>query len=148
MLRVNRTQPSLQPSIISGDPVSVWLVNVTSLLSIRSMKLRHHRGPVHTVPFGEINSLTNHSRDWVIVKLEFRLPSDTDLATVKKIVKRIGQELSDDPAVAKHLLEPLKSQGVRRFEDNAMIDRNRRRRLKFFKNVTHAGKSNAKSSSG
>ncbi len=90
-------------------------------LSIRSMKLRHHRGPIHTLPYGEINSLTNHSRDWVIVKLEFRLPSDTDLARVKKIVKQIGQEISDDPELAKALLEPVKSQGVRRFEDNAMI---------------------------
>jgi small-conductance mechanosensitive channel len=112
----------LDDAFAVGDYVEVGgLAGQVESLSIRSMKLRHHRGPVHTIPFGEINSLTNHSRDWVIVKLEFRLPSTTDLATVKKIVKRIGEELSQDPTVAHHLLEPLKSQGVRRFEDNAMI---------------------------
>ncbi len=32
-------------------------------ISLRSMRLRHHRGALHTLPFGEIHSLTNHSRD-------------------------------------------------------------------------------------
>lgn len=112
----------LDDAFAVGDFVQVGsLAGQVESLSIRSMKLRHARGPVHTIPFGEINSLTNHSRDWVIVKLEFRLPSDTDLAVVKKIVKRIGAELENDPEVKKNLLETLKSQGVRRFEDNAMI---------------------------
>jgi small-conductance mechanosensitive channel len=112
----------LDDAFAVGDFVEVGgLSGQVESLSIRSMKLRHSRGPVHVVPFGEINSLTNHSRDWVIVKLEFRLPSQTDLAVVKKIVKRIGTELETDPEVSKHLLETLKSQGVRRFEDNAMI---------------------------
>ncbi|HKY94449.1 MAG TPA: mechanosensitive ion channel family protein [Kiloniellales bacterium] len=112
----------LDDAFAVGDFVEVGgLAGQVESLSIRSMKLRHARGPVHTIPFGEINSLTNHSRDWVIVKLEFRLPSDTDLAVVKKIVKRIGAELEKDPEVGKNLLETLKSQGVRRFEDNAMI---------------------------
>jgi len=35
-------------------------------ISIRSMQLRHHRGAVHTIPYGEILQLTNYSRDWVI----------------------------------------------------------------------------------
>ncbi len=90
-------------------------------ISIRSLKLRHHRGAVHTVPFGQMKALTNHSRDWVIVKLEFRVPAGTDLALVKKIVKSIAAELSTHPDYSRDLLEPLKSQGVRRFEDNAMI---------------------------
>jgi small-conductance mechanosensitive channel len=112
----------LDDAFAVGDFVEVsGKMGQVESLSIRSMKLRHARGPVHTIPFGEISSLTNHSRDWVIVKLEFRLPSDTDLAVVKKIVKRIGAELENDPEVSKHLLETLKSQGVRRFEDNAMI---------------------------
>ena len=59
-------------------------------ISIRSLRLRHHRGALHTVPFGEIQHLTNHSRDWVIMKLQFRVPYDTDLQKVKKIFKKIG----------------------------------------------------------
>ena len=36
-----------------------------SVISVRSLRLRHHRGAVHTIPFGEMTFLTNHSRDWV-----------------------------------------------------------------------------------
>jgi small-conductance mechanosensitive channel len=90
-------------------------------ISLRSLKLRHHRGAVHTLPFGQIRQLTNYSRDWVIMKLEFRVPEDTDLALVKKLIKKIGAELSADETLGPSFLEPLKSQGVRRVEDDALI---------------------------
>ena len=38
--------------------------------SLRSVKLRHHRGPVYTVPFGELGAVQNMSRDWVIDKFQ------------------------------------------------------------------------------
>ena len=43
-------------------------------ISIRSMQLRHHKGPVHTISYGEIPKITNYSRDWVIMKLKFTVP--------------------------------------------------------------------------
>ncbi len=92
-------------------------------ISIRSMRLRHHRGPVHTVPFGEIRFLTNYSRDWTIVKLDFRVTYDTSLKQVKNVFKQINQELAADPEMGPNLLEPLKSQGVKAMEDSAMIIR-------------------------
>ncbi len=105
-----------------GDYIEVGeLRGTVESISIRSLKLRHHRGAVHTLPFGQMQSLTNYSRDWVIMKLEFRVPHDTDIRLVKKIVKRIGAELLEDPLCADGFLEPLKSQGVRRIEDNALI---------------------------
>lgn len=90
-------------------------------ISLRSMRLRHHLGAVHTVPYGEIKSLTNHSRDWTIVRMEFRLPFDTDLTQVRKIIKRIGAEMAADPEYAPDFLMPLKSQGVRRWEEFNMV---------------------------
>ena len=92
-------------------------------ISIRSLRLRHHRGALHTVPFGEIQHLTNHSRDWVIMKLQFRVPYDTDLQRVKKIFKKIGAEMAADPVMGPNLLDPPKSQGVLEIDDSAMIIR-------------------------
>ena len=92
-------------------------------ISIRSMQLRHHRGALNTVPFGEISYLTNYSRDWAIMKLEFRVTYDTDVAQVKKIFKQINTELMADPEIAPNLIAPLKSQGVMSMEDSAMIIR-------------------------
>ena len=90
-------------------------------IGIRSMQLRHHRGPINIVPYGAIRRMTNQSRDWVVEKLEFRLTYDTDITKVKKIIKRIGQELSDHPEMGPHILQPLKSQGVLAMEDSAML---------------------------
>jgi small-conductance mechanosensitive channel len=92
-------------------------------ISLRSFQLRHHNGPLHTVPFGEITRLTNYSRDWVIMKLPLRLTYDTDVDRVRKLVKKLGIELLKHPEVGSHFLQPLKSQGVVEMDDSAMIIR-------------------------
>lgn len=58
-------------------------------ISIRSMQLRHHLGAIHTIPYGHISQLTNFSRDWVIVKLSFTVPYDTDPKVIKQKFKEI-----------------------------------------------------------
>ncbi len=90
-------------------------------VSIRSLRVRHHRGALHTIPFGELKSLTNYSRDWVIMKLEFRVPFDTDIKLVKKIIKEVSAKLKENEAYGHHFIEPLKSQGVRRMEEFNMV---------------------------
>jgi small-conductance mechanosensitive channel len=90
-------------------------------ISIRSLQIRHHRGAVHTLPFGELKSLTNHSRDWVIMKLEFRVPFDTDLKLVKKLIKTIGAQMKEHEEYGDSILDTLKSQGVRRMEEFNMV---------------------------
>ncbi|TCL09673.1 small-conductance mechanosensitive channel [Shimia isoporae] len=92
-------------------------------ISIRSMQLRHHRGPVHTIPYGEIPKLTNYSRDWVIMKLKFTVPFDTDPNKVKKIFKKIGQDMLQDELYKDDFLQPFKSQGVFDIDDVGMIIR-------------------------
>ena len=62
--------------------------------SLRSVKLRHHRGPLYTVPFGELGAVQNMSRDWVIDKLTVGVTYDTDLDKAKKLIKQIGKELA------------------------------------------------------
>lgn len=90
-------------------------------ISIRSMQLRHHLGALHTIPFGEIKQLTNYSRDWAMMKLTLRVTYDTDVERVRKLIKKLGQELLEHPEVGEKFLQPLKSQGVYSMEDSAMI---------------------------
>jgi moderate conductance mechanosensitive channel len=88
--------------------------------SLRSVKLRHHRGPVYTVPFGELGAVQNMSRDWVIDKFQINLTYDTDLEKARKLIKAIGQDMAADPEFAPHIIEPLKMQGVEQFGDFAI----------------------------
>ncbi|WP_422366671.1 mechanosensitive ion channel family protein [Pelagibius sp.] len=107
-----------------GEYIDVGVVKGTvEKISLRSLRLRHHRGALHTVPFGEIQHLTNYSRDWVIVKLQFRLPFDTDVNKVRKIFKAIGQELLDHEEIGPDFLAPFKSQGVFATDDSALVIR-------------------------
>lgn len=107
-----------------GEYVDVeGTVGTVEKISLRSMQLRHHRGPVHTIPYGEIPKITNFSRDWVIMKLRFTVPFDTDLQKVKKIFKKIGQELQEVPEFAEDLLQPFKSQGAIEVDDVGIVIR-------------------------
>jgi moderate conductance mechanosensitive channel len=90
-------------------------------ISLRFLRIRHHGGAVHTVPFGEIKWLTNHSRDWAVMKLEFCVPFETDVALVKRIADKIGAELKADPEFGPHMIEPLESRGIVRMEEFGMV---------------------------
>jgi small-conductance mechanosensitive channel len=90
-------------------------------ISVRSLKLRHPRGKLLTIPYGSLGAITNYSRDWAIMKLDLRVPYDTDLEKVRKIMKKLGQRLADDPELGPKFLAPVKSQGVREIDDSAMI---------------------------
>ncbi len=85
--------------------------------SIRSVKLRHHRGPVFTVPFGSLGAVQNMSRDWVIDKFTLQVSYDADLAKVKKLVKGVGAALLEDPEMGPQILETVKMKGVEQFGD-------------------------------
>ncbi|SEA81105.1 mechanosensitive ion channel family protein [Rubrimonas cliftonensis] len=98
-------------------------VGTVERISIRSLQLRHHLGAVHTIPFGDVARLTNYSRDWVIMKLRFTVPFDTDLDLVKSIFKQIGKDMADDPDFASDFLQPFKSQGVLEVNDVGMVVR-------------------------
>jgi moderate conductance mechanosensitive channel len=93
---------------------------VVESFSLRSVKLRHHNGPLYTVPFGVLGAVQNQSRDWVVVKLNIGVTYDTDLDKARKIIKKLGQELAADPELAPGMLQPLKMQGVEAFGDYAL----------------------------
>ncbi|MEL7127426.1 MAG: mechanosensitive ion channel domain-containing protein [Pseudomonadota bacterium] len=107
-----------------GEYIDVGGVKGTvESISVRSFQLRHHLGALHTIPFGEIQVLTNYSRDWVIMKLPLRVTYDTDVEKVRKLIKNLGVALLDDPVIGENFIQPLKSQGVIEMQDSAMIIR-------------------------
>ncbi|ASJ71242.1 mechanosensitive ion channel family protein [Granulosicoccus antarcticus] len=108
----------------AGEYVNVeGTMGTVEKISLRAMQLRHHRGPIHTIPYGEIPKITNYSRDWAIMKLTFTVPFETDLIKVKKIFKTIGNELMEMPEFAGDFIQPFKSQGVIQVDDIGIVIR-------------------------
>ncbi len=95
-------------------------VGTVEKISLRSLQLRHHKGPVHTIPFGEMKQVTNNSRDWVIVKIKFTVPFGTDTNKIKKLFKVIGAEMKQ-AAYADDLIQTFKSQGVYDVDDVGIV---------------------------
>ncbi|CCV14381.1 mechanosensitive ion channel family protein [Mesorhizobium sp. STM 4661] len=92
-------------------------------ISVRSVSLRHPRGALATIPYGSIGKIQNFSRDWMVEKLIFRVAFNTDVEKVRKIFKKIGQDISANPELAGDLLEPFKSQGIADVEDGTLVIR-------------------------
>ncbi|MEM6985220.1 MAG: mechanosensitive ion channel family protein [Pseudomonadota bacterium] len=108
----------------SGEYVEIeGSVGTVESISLRSLQLRHHRGAVHTIPYGEIPRITNYSRDWVIMKLRFTVPFETNLNTVKKLFKQIGRDLMAVPEYAGDFIQPFKSQGALEVDDVGIVVR-------------------------
>lgn len=89
--------------------------------SLRSVRLRHHRGPVFTVPFGELGAVENMSRDWVIDKFRITVGFDTDIDQARKLTKKVGAEMKEDAELGKFFIEPLKMKGVEEFGDYGIV---------------------------
>jgi small-conductance mechanosensitive channel len=93
-------------------------------ISLRSLRLRHPRGMVNTIPFGDMGIVTNMSRDYIITKLDFRVRYDTDVERVRKIIKKkVYEPIMQNEELGPQLLDKIKSQGVRQMDDSAMIMR-------------------------
>lgn len=105
-----------------GDYVEAGTAKGTvEQISLRSMKLRHPRGMIFTIPYGGLKIIQNYSRDYIISKLDFRVKYDADIDKIRKIIKRINKEIMANKELRPGMLSDIKSMGVRKMEDSAMI---------------------------
>jgi small-conductance mechanosensitive channel len=92
-------------------------------ITLRTIKLRHHRGMLQIVPLGDLKSITNFMRGGMVVKFDLKLPYDTDIDKVRKIIKKVGKKMLLDEELGPDFIKPLKSQGVRSVGDSVMTFR-------------------------
>jgi small-conductance mechanosensitive channel len=88
--------------------------------TLRSIRLRHHRGPVFTVPFGSLGAIQNMSRDWALEKIVLGVTYNADIVQAKRLIKQVGNELMENPEFAPHILETVKMQGIEELGDFAV----------------------------
>src|SRR6185437_13381618 len=98
------------------------LKGTVETLGVRSVKLRHQNGPLHTIPYGQLGAVTNLSRDFATMKFNLRFEPSTDIEIVRKTVKQIGLSMQEDNAeLAAEVMLPLKLQGIAEVVDNALV---------------------------
>ncbi|HTQ33987.1 MAG TPA: mechanosensitive ion channel domain-containing protein [Stellaceae bacterium] len=82
---------------------------VVERITFRTVALRHQNGPLFFVPYGSLGVVRNNSRDWVIDKFEIPLPTTVSSEQIRRMVKKIGQEMAEEPELTKLIVQPLKA---------------------------------------
>ncbi len=100
------------------------LRGLVEAIGVRSIKLRHHNGPLHTIPYGQLGAVTNLSRDFATLKFNLRLELGTDIELVRRTAKQIGLAMQEENSeIAAEVILPLKMQGIAEIAENAVIVR-------------------------
>jgi small-conductance mechanosensitive channel len=91
--------------------------------TLRSIRLRHQSGQIHTIPFGQLGQITNFSRDWSTLKFNLRFDRNTDIEKLRKTTKKVGLAMAEDAELKDDIIDPLKLQGIADIADSATIMR-------------------------
>nr|WP_256352722.1 mechanosensitive ion channel family protein [Pseudomonas sp. PDM31] len=91
-------------------------------LTIRTVRLRDIDGIVHTIPFSEIKSIKNYSREFGYAIFRVAVPANMDIDNAIKLMRDVGQKMRTDPLQRRNIWSPLEIQGVESFEaGNAIL---------------------------
>lgn len=112
----------IEDTISVGDYVTLGDHGGTvEVLSIRSIRLRDPSGTVHTVPFSDVTSVINYTRDFAYAVLDIGVAYKEDVDAVSHVIAEVGAELRQDPDLADSILEDIQLQGLDRFDDSAVV---------------------------
>ena len=116
----------IEDTISVGDVVTVGgHTGVVEDLSIRTIKLRDIGGTVHTVPFGDVTTVENLTKDYSFALLDIGVAYREDTDVVSKILEEVSTDLQADEVWGKRILEPIQVMGVHELADSAVIIRSR-----------------------
>lgn len=101
--------------VISGTGGLVEKVN------LRMVTLRDLAGNVHYIRNGNINMVTNMTKEYSRYVFDIGVAYREDTDEVVEIIREIGREMSADSEFKEDILEPIEVLGVDRFDDSAVI---------------------------
>ncbi len=111
-----------QDTIAVGDVVEVaGHTGTVERISVRTIELRDVSGRVHTVPFSEVTTITNHTKDFSYAELNIGIAYREDTDEVVEVIRQVGAELEMDVVHAVNILEPIQVFGVDELADSAVI---------------------------
>ncbi|WP_371919477.1 mechanosensitive ion channel family protein [Pseudomonas sp. SDI] len=94
-------------------------------LTIRTVRLRDIDGIVHTIPFSEIKSIKNYSREFGYAIFRIAIPHSMNIDQAITLIRDVGQKMRNDPLQRRNIWSPLELQGVESFESGSAVLRAR-----------------------
>jgi small-conductance mechanosensitive channel len=85
-------------------------------VTLRITRMRTADGEVIIIPNGQINQVTNLSRDWARAVVDVPIPVTADVNRVNEILLRVGNDAWEDPALQPLMHDKPTVMGVERIE--------------------------------
>lgn len=105
-----------------GDVISVGgKAGVVEAITLRKVQLRGYDGIVYTVPFSEISTIDNLTKDFSYYLIDMGVAYREDTDEVTQYMRDVVDELMNDDDYKDMILEPLDVAGVDQFADSSVI---------------------------
>jgi len=112
----------LEDQIRVGDVVQIaGKGGLVERVTLRMTILRDLAGNVHYVRNGEINVVTNMTKEYSFYVFDIGVAYRENVDEVIKVVKEVDEELRTDPQFNQDILEPIEILGLDQFADSAII---------------------------
>jgi small conductance mechanosensitive channel len=113
----------MEDQIAVGDVVDVGRerAGVVEAISVRTIRLRDQAGAVYTVPFSEVTTVKNLTRDFAYAVARITISSSEDIDRVVEILRQTAHELAADETLGASILDPFDYQGVDALDASAVV---------------------------
>ena len=113
----------MEDQIAVGDVVDVGKdhAGVVEAITVRTIRLRDQAGTVHTVPFSEVTTVKNLTRDFAYVVARIAISYSEDIDRVVEILRQVSEELMADEDLRPLILDPFDYQGVDTLDASSVV---------------------------
>jgi small-conductance mechanosensitive channel len=112
----------LEDQIRVGDVVQVsGKGGLVERINLKTTILRDLAGNVHYVPNGNIDVVTNMTKEYSRYVFDIGVAYREDVDEVVEVIREIDGELRNDPAFKDDIIEPIEVLGLDQFADSALI---------------------------
>jgi len=113
----------MEDQIAVGDVVDVGRdrAGVVEAISVRTIRLRDQAGAVYTIPFSEVTTVKNLTRDFAYVVARITISNEESIDRVVDILRQVCTELAADQTLGDSILDPFDYQGVDALDASAVV---------------------------
>jgi moderate conductance mechanosensitive channel len=113
----------MEDQVAIGDVVDVGKdhAGVVEAITVRTIRLRDQAGTVHTIPFSEVTTVKNLTRDFAYVVARITISNDENIDRVVDILRQTCTELAADETLGASILDPFDYQGVDALDASAVV---------------------------
>ena len=112
----------MEDQIAVGDVVRIGSHGgLVESLTIRTLRLRDLGGNVHIIPFSEVTTVENMTKEFSRYVFDVGVGYCEDTDEVVEVLREIGAEMQQDDTFKDLIIEPLEILGVDQLADSAVI---------------------------